>query len=253
MPKKQGLARRKQTERHRTFEDHRNRGHAAGTPAYFASKKREYRSAAAAHLTTDAVAPAAAHDDDGNAALLLSLSQQARARLAGEALATTLSTDDRKLLEGAVHRILRPHQPASGAAGGLQRSDSGNKAITDLLDMLRKLGQQLQQTKQEAEAKIEGLEKNAAEALDWWINADEMLKELQQEDAELKESIEVMTDENTKLQQQLIDTKRQLTREKNKPKLPQGRAEPIQAFVAQADALVSDVRVLIFDVGATLF
>jgi len=142
------------------------------------------------------------------------------------------------LLEGAVHRILRPHQPAAGAAGGLQRSDSGNKAITDLLDVLRKLGQQLQQTKQEAEQKIEGLEKDAADALDWWINADEMLKELQREDAELKESIEEMADDNAELQQQLIDTKRQLTPQKNTPKLPQGRTQPIQAFVVRAVALV---------------
>jgi hypothetical protein len=66
----------------------------------------------------------------------------------------------------------------------------------DLLGTLRKLGQQLQQTKQEAE-KIEGLEKEWSDALEWWINADEMLKELQKEDADLKESLEVMVDAHT--------------------------------------------------------
>jgi len=197
-------------------------------------KQREQRS-----RPTNAVQPAAAALPQlEDAELLVTLSQQASAKLSSSDLAAALSADDRKLLEDAVHRILRPHQPASGAAGGLQRSDSGNKAITDLLDVLRKLGQQLQQTKQEAEQKIEGLEKDAADALDWWINADEMLKELQREDAELKESIEEMADANTELQQQLIDTKRQLTREKNKPKLPQGRTLPIQAFVVRAVVLV---------------
>ena len=200
-------------------------------------------------MTSDEL-PFIAAPAEQDAILLQSLSQQASAALAADSLSTALSADDRKLLENAVRRILRPHQPAAGAAGGLQRSDSGNKAVMDLLDMLRKLGQQLQQTKQEAEQKIEGLEKDAADALDWWINADEMLKELQREDAELKESIEEMADDTAELTQQLIDTKRQLTREKNNPKLPQGHAEPIQAFVAEADALVSDVRVLTFDVGA---
>jgi len=239
MPRFKGLSSRKSCAQPASVDQHYNRGPSAASAAYSALQKRQQRAAQRnAQLShVDGDEPAVSGVDVADA--LLSLSQQASAKLASSDLAAALSTDDRQLLKGAVHRILRPHQPAAvGQAGGLQRSDSGNKAVTDLLDVLRKLSQQLQQTKQEAEQKIEGLEKDAAEALDWWINADEMLKELQQEDAELKESIEVMADENTELKQQLIDTNRQLTREKNKPKLPQGRTEPIQAFVAQADALL---------------
>jgi len=244
MGRKTRLKSIKRSSKPQTIQQHYNRGPGWRAPQY-RTKRVSARSASPPTVHSAAAS-------DGDATLLLSLSQQASAKLGSGALAIAMSADDRKLLEGAVHRILRPHQPASGAAGGLQRSDSGNKAITDLLDMLRKLGQQLQQTKQEAEQKIEGLEKEYREALDWWINADEMLKELQQEDAELKESIEEMADDNAELQQQLIDTKRQLTREKNKPKLPQGRTLPIQAFVAQVDALVSDVRapLLTFNVAA---
>jgi chromosome segregation ATPase len=214
-------------------EQHDRRGPSSCSAAYKRWRRAQQRIKAARQ--PDDRALQLPPDVDG-AEMLLSLSQQTNNKLSSAELTSVLSADDRTLLQSAVQRLLRPHTPASGQAGGLQRSNSGNKAVTDLLDMLRKLGQQLQQTKQEAEEKIEGLEKQAAEALDWWITAEEMLKELQQEDAELKESVEVMAADNAELTKELIDTKRQLTVEKGKPKLPQGRKDIVNRFVQKCAA-----------------
>ena len=227
MPNRHGLTKRKQSVQPRSFAEHQNRGPAAGTIAYNKIIQQKHRNLFSGQQPLDAAAPMVEEEP-------LTLSQQASTKLASAQIAAALSTDDRTLLEAAVHRLLRPHQPASGQAGGLQRSSSGNKAVTDVLDMLRKLGQQLQQTKAEAEAKIEGLEKDAAEALDWWVSADEMLKELRVEDAELKQSIEEMAADTAKLKHDLTNAKRQLTLEKSKPKLPQGRKDDAKKFVPRA-------------------
>ena len=160
MGRRTGLKSPKKSQQASTRQQHYARGPAWGTKTYDQRKhqrRRELRPIPNAVLGAADVPDGGAANADVVGAML-SLSQQANAKLASAEIAAALSADDRSLLESAVNRLLRPHQPAAGQAGGLQRSNSGNKAITDLLDVLRKLGQQLQQTKQEAEQKIEGLE-----------------------------------------------------------------------------------------------
>jgi hypothetical protein len=153
MPRRIALSSKKASSQPVSRDLHDRRGPSSGSKKYKRERRalQRHRARSGSEPIKETI-PACKDDAD----LLLSLSQQADDKLADADLAAAVSADDRKLLEAAVRRILRPHQPASGQAGGLQRSSSGNKAVTDLLDMLRKLGQQLQQVKQEAEEKIEG-------------------------------------------------------------------------------------------------
>jgi hypothetical protein len=48
--------------------------------------------------------------------------------------------------------------------------------------------------------------------------------------------VEVMAADNAELTKELIDTKRQLTVEKGKPKLPQGRKDIVNRFVQKCAA-----------------
>src|SRR5690349_5884065 len=158
MPKKWTLSTRKQSKQPSSIDDHHTRGPAAHTPAYHAQKQREHQSRVADQSTVD--------DEQNAAESLFDLAYHTSEKLSSPVLTSSISSADKSMLEKALERLLRPHQPACGEAGGLQRSSSGDKAVNDILDMFIKLASMVDESKAEAKQQIAGLDEELQTALE---------------------------------------------------------------------------------------